>query len=128
MMAAFFHFQHTLNRFFNSCIKFYWIWISSSWNMKGGQIEPPLPPPGKTPSKSPALLGLIQSSIQQDYLSELYPSIPINIYGKPWGWGRIPPNSQKIYSFPPPEKPHLINLLLPLSKMSFLPHQIVIFI
>ena len=40
MMSAFFHFQHTLNRLFNNCIKFYWSWISSSWNMKGGgQID-----------------------------------------------------------------------------------------
>ena len=36
MMSAFFHFQHTLNRLFNNCIKFYWYGISSSWNMKGG--------------------------------------------------------------------------------------------
>ena len=28
---------------------------------------------------------LTLSSVQQDYLPELYPIIPLNIYGKPWG-------------------------------------------
>ena len=27
--------QPTLNRFCNYCIKSYWYWVSSSWNMKG---------------------------------------------------------------------------------------------
>ena len=44
MMSEFFHFQHTLSRLFNNCIKFSWSWISSSWNMKGGSIWPPLLP------------------------------------------------------------------------------------
>ena len=43
---------------------------------------------------------LIQNSIQQDYLPELYPIIPINIYVKLFGWGRIPPNRQKFTHFP----------------------------
>ena len=29
----------------------------------------------------------------------IYPIIPVNIYGKPWEWGRIPPNSQKFPHF-----------------------------
>ena len=33
--------------------------------------------------------------------AELSPRIiPLNIYGKPWGWGRIPANSQKFSNFP----------------------------
>ena len=31
-MSVFFHFQHTLKRLFNNCIKLYWYLISSSWN------------------------------------------------------------------------------------------------
>ena len=60
MMSAFFHFQHTLNRLFNNCIRLYWYYISSPWNMKGeGSNWPPLPfPRRKLSSKSPALLGL----------------------------------------------------------------------
>ena len=38
MMSAFFHFQHTLNRLFKNCMKLYWYWTSSSWNMKGKPI------------------------------------------------------------------------------------------
>ena len=53
--------------------------------------------------------------------------IPLNLHGKPWGLGRIPPNSQKFTHFPPsPEKSPLINLYLLLSKESFLLHQIAI--
>ena len=44
------------------------------------------------------------------------------------GMGKNLTQQPKIYWFPPPEKFPLINLLLSLSKMSFLPHQIVIFI
>ena len=36
------------------------------------------------------LNSLIQTSIQQGYLPELYPIIPINLCGKPWEYGRIP--------------------------------------
>ena len=57
---------------------------------------------------------------QQDYLPELYPIIPLNLYGKPWGWKIIPPNSQKFTHFPP-EKSVLINLHFPLSKVSLFP-------
>ena len=56
MMSEFFHFQHTLNRLFNSCIKSYWYYISSSWNMKwvsNWSLQK------KLPSKRPALLMLI---------------------------------------------------------------------
>ena len=49
---------------------------------------------------------LIQNSVQQDYLPELYPIIPLNIYGKPWGWGRINPNSQKCAHFFHQKKSH----------------------
>ena len=53
----FFHFQHTLNRFFNNCIKLCWYYISSSWNMKegGGKIEIDLPAE-KTTLKKPSLI------------------------------------------------------------------------
>ena len=54
MMSAFFHFQHTLYRLFNNCIKLYWYQISSSWNMKGRSNWPPLP--GKTTLKKPSLI------------------------------------------------------------------------
>ena len=37
------------------------------------------------------------------------------------GMGKNPTQQPKIYSFPPPEKSPLINLLLLLSKVSFLP-------
>ena len=52
MISAFFHFQHTLNRLFNNCIKLYWYSSSYSWNMKGrgGYI-----PPEKTSLKKPSL-------------------------------------------------------------------------
>ena len=39
---------------------------------------------------------LIQDSDQQDYLPKFYPTIPLSIYGKPSGWGRIPPNGRKL--------------------------------
>ena len=59
MMSVFFHFQHTLDRLFNNCIKLYWYKISSSWKMKrGSNWPPPLPSQEKLPSKSPDLLGL----------------------------------------------------------------------
>ena len=32
MMSSFFHFQHTLNRLLNNCIKLYWCYISFSCN------------------------------------------------------------------------------------------------
>ena len=43
---------------------------------------------------------LIQNSVQQDYLPELYFIIPVDIYGKPWGWERITPNSQNLLISP----------------------------
>ena len=48
MMSLFFHFQHT-------CIKLYWHYISSSWNMKGGLT-----------SKIPDLLGLNHGLLLQN--------------------------------------------------------------
>ena len=47
--------------------------------------------------------------------------IPLNLCGKPWGWGRILSISQKIYLSLPPEKSPLIKLPPPLSKVSFPP-------
>ena len=44
------------------------------------------------------------------------------------GMGKNPTQQPQIYSFSSPEKSPLINLLLLLSKMAFLPHQTVIFI
>ena len=44
------------------------------------------------------------------------------------GMGKNPTQQPKNLLISPTRKTHLINLLLPLSKMSFLPHQIVIFI
>ena len=51
----------------------------------------------------------------------IIPIVPLIIHRKLWRWGRIPPNSQKIYSIIPPKKFPLLNLLFPLSSMSFLP-------
>ena len=51
MMSAFFHFQHTLNRLFNNCIKSYWYLFFLKY-----QIDPS--PQEKLPSKSLPLLGL----------------------------------------------------------------------
>ena len=33
MSSFFFYFQHTLNRLFDNCVKLYWYYISSSWNI-----------------------------------------------------------------------------------------------
>ena len=67
------------------------------------------------------LSSLIQNRVQQDYLPESYAPhlhsyqkchkivaptrcglfpLPVNIYGKPWGCGKILPNSQKFTHFP----------------------------
>ena len=61
MMSTFFHFQHTSNKLFNNCIKLYYYYTSSSWNMKwgGGDVRGKsnwTPPRKKYPQK--ALLGL----------------------------------------------------------------------
>ena len=89
---------------------------------------------------------LIQNIFQQDYIPESYARYLLsyancqknraptrcglspfflNLYAKPWGWGKILPNSQKFTDFPP--KFPLIDLNLSLSKVTFLPHQIAIF-
>ena len=47
---------------------------------------------------------------------------------KTLGMEKNPTKQPKMHSFPLLEKLPLINLLLPLSKMVFFPHQIVIFI
>ena len=39
--------------------------------------------------------------------------IPLNLYGKPCGWGRISVNSQKFINFP-----HFSNLTIPLNKFT----------
>ena len=69
---------------------------------------------------------LIGTKFQQDYLPELFPIVPLNIHEKP-GYGGIPPNSQKCTHLLHQKNSPLWNLLL-LSKVSFLPHGIVIFI
>ena len=72
---------------------------------------------------------MIQSSTQQDYLQELYTIIPINLHGKPWGWGRIQANNKKCTHFSHQKYPsYLINLHPPRSKVSLLHHHIAIFI
>ena len=47
MMSAFFHFQHTLDRLFNNCIKLYWYYVSSAcevfWDLGISQSEIPIP-------------------------------------------------------------------------------------
>ena len=53
--------------------------------------------------------------------------ISLDLYGESWGSGRIPANSQMFTHFPT-KKSSLINLHLPLSIVSFLCHQIAIFI
>ena len=36
--VSIFHFQHILNRLLNNCMKIYWSYISSSWNMRGFKL------------------------------------------------------------------------------------------
>ena len=69
---------------------------------------------------------LIQNTVQQDYLPESYAShlpsyqkchkivaptrcglfpVPLNLYGKPWGWGKILLNIQKVTPFPHQKTP-----------------------
>ena len=53
---------------------------------------------------------------------------PLNLYGKPWIWGKILPNTQKCTHFDHQKNdPSLIDLSLTLLKVLFLPHQIAIF-
>ena len=55
-VVSIFYLKPTSNRLFNNCIKLFWYWINSSWNMKGKrgcQIDLPQK---KLPSKSPTLL------------------------------------------------------------------------
>ena len=54
--------------------------------------------------------------------------ISLNLYGKPWEWGRIPAKCQELNHFLHQKNSFSIYLHLPLSKMSFFPHQIAIFI
>ena len=70
---------------------------------------------------------LIENRVQQDYLPESYarhlPSyqkcheivsptrcglftLPLNLYGKSWGWEKILPNSQEFTYFPHQKNPH----------------------
>ena len=46
---------------------------------------------------------LIQISVQQDYLPELYPIIELNLYEKLWVWRRIPAKSKKNNQFSLPK-------------------------
>ena len=48
---------------------------------------------------------MIQNRFQQDYLPELYSIIPLNLYGIPWRWGRIPVKTQKCTHFPQQKNP-----------------------
>ena len=50
----FLYFQPTLNRFFNNCIKSYWCYISSSWNMKRERGEVKLTSPEETIFQKPS--------------------------------------------------------------------------
>ena len=70
----------------------------------------------------------IQNSVQQDYLPELCPNYPPKHLWETLGMGENPTQQLKNYLFPPPEKSPLINSHLPLSKVSFFPHKMVIFI
>ena len=54
MMSALFHFQQSLNKFFNNQQFF----LKYEGGSQIGQIHPPPPPQKKLPSKSPFLLGL----------------------------------------------------------------------
>ena len=81
MMSVFFYHQPTLNGLFNNCIKLYWYWISSSWNMEGGQTELP-PPQNKLPSKSPGLLGLIVAWPHSSEIEDSISSFHAYIHGK----------------------------------------------
>ena len=70
---------------------------------------------------------LIQNSVQNDYFREsyarylpsyqkfqksfapfmcgLFSTVPLNLYGKHWGWGKILPNSKKFTHFPHQKNP-----------------------
>ena len=50
--------QTTSDRLFNNCIKLYWYWISSSWNVKGRGVKS-TQTLNKLPSKRQILLGFI---------------------------------------------------------------------
>ena len=57
----------------------------------------------------------------------IIPNYPHNHLWETLAMGKNPTRQPRIYSIPPTEKSPLVNLLL-LSKLSFLPHQTVIFI
>ena len=48
---------------------------------------------------------MIQNRFQQDYLPELYSIIPLNLYGIPLRWRRIPVKTQKCTHFPQQKNP-----------------------
>ena len=69
----------------------------------------------KKKKNSLELNSLVQNSIQQDYLPKLYPIVSLSIHGKPWRWGRIPPNNEK--------STHLSHQKNPLIEIYFLHYQ-----
>ena len=69
---------------------------------------------------------LIGTKFQQDHLPQLFPIVSLTIYGKPWRWGESHSIAKNVLIYPT-RKTHLMKFIL-LSKVSFLPHEIVIFI
>ena len=74
MMSAFFHFQHTLNRFFNNYIlvldKFvlkYEIWSGAG----GVELPTPPPPPGKTTFKKVSLIRVKMTDVELDHFTDI---------------------------------------------------------
>ena len=56
LMSACFYFLPTLNRLLNNCVKLYWYYINSSWNMKVSNWPHPQPTlPEKSTLKKPSL-------------------------------------------------------------------------
>ena len=68
---------------------------------------------------------LIRTKFQQDYLPELFPIVPLDIYGKPWRWGESHPTTKNVFIYPTRKIPLMKFTLL--SKVSLLPHEIVSF-
>ena len=81
--------QQLLDKFYETFCLRHVFWVKQSWLTWKISLE---------------LNPLIQNSVQQDYLPELYPIIPLNIYGKTWGWKRITSNSQTFIHFPHQKK------------------------
>ena len=69
---------------------------------------------------------LIGTKFQQDYLPELLPIVLLNIYGKPYRWGESHPTAKSVLIYPTWKITFMKFTLL--SKVSFLPHEIVFLI